>query len=98
MVTIFGLGRLGYTTFILSPRLPVTACVNLLQDAGAKTLLFAPQSQDLATKTAESLSLSLIPILIRDQYDLPKDTTPPFERQNIDGEKENLKKLIMMHS
>ncbi|PMD33859.1 putative NRPS-like enzyme [Hyaloscypha variabilis F] len=98
IVTILGLGRLGYTTFILSPRLPVNACVNLLQDAGAKTLLYASQFLDLATKTSEVLSLSLIPILTREQYDLPDDTTPPFERQGVDGEKENLKKLIMMHS
>jgi acyl-coenzyme A synthetase/AMP-(fatty) acid ligase len=72
--------------------------VNLLQDAGAKTLLYASQFLDLATKTSEVLSSSLIPILTREQYDLPDDTTPPFERQGVDGEKENLKKLIMMHS
>jgi acyl-coenzyme A synthetase/AMP-(fatty) acid ligase len=92
------LGRLGYTIFILSPRLPVTACVNLLQDADANSLLYAPQFLDLATKTSNELPLKLIPILTRDQYDVPNDSTPPFQRHGIDGEKENLKKLIMMHS
>jgi acyl-coenzyme A synthetase/AMP-(fatty) acid ligase len=89
---------LGYTTFILSPRLPVTACVNLLRDAGAEILLHAPQFLDLATKTSNILSLKLVPILTRDHYDNPDDSAPPFERHGIDGEKENLKKLIMMHS
>jgi acyl-coenzyme A synthetase/AMP-(fatty) acid ligase len=89
---------LGYTTFILSPRLPVTACVNLLRDAGAKILLHATQFLDLATKTSDILSLKLVPILTRDHYDNPDDSAPPFERHGIDGEKENLKKLIMMHS
>jgi acyl-coenzyme A synthetase/AMP-(fatty) acid ligase len=72
--------------------------VNLLQEAGARTLLHAPQFLDLATKTSNILSLKLVPILTRDQYDNPTDSTPPFERHGIDGEKENLKKLIMMHS
>jgi len=72
--------------------------VNLLQDAGAKTLLYAPQFLDLAAKTSDSLSLKLVPILTRAQYDLPEDETVPFQRQGVDGEKENLKKLIMMHS
>lgn len=72
--------------------------MNLLQDAGAGTLLYAPQFHDLATKTSESLPLRLISILPREQYDLPNDTSPPFERQRVDGEKENAKKLIMMHS
>ncbi|KAE9366838.1 putative NRPS-like enzyme [Stipitochalara longipes BDJ] len=98
IVTIFGLGRLGYTTFILSPRLPVNACVNLLQDAGAKILLYASQFLDLATKTSKALSLSLTPILTRKQYDISSDSTTPFEREGVVDEKENLKKLIMMHS
>jgi acyl-coenzyme A synthetase/AMP-(fatty) acid ligase len=96
--SIFGLGRLGYTTFILSPRLPVNACVNLLQGANALILLHAPQFLDLATKTSQEIPLSLIPILTRSQYDHPDDTSPPFERTGVDGEKETLKKLIMMHS
>jgi acyl-coenzyme A synthetase/AMP-(fatty) acid ligase len=52
----------------------------------------------LATKTSASLPLTVIPILTREQYDILNDTTPPFERNGIDGGKENLKKLIMMHS
>jgi acyl-coenzyme A synthetase/AMP-(fatty) acid ligase len=74
------------------------ACVNLLQDSGAKSLLYAPQFLDLATRTSASLPLTIIPIITREQYDRPHDNTPQFEREDIDGEKENLKKLIMMHS
>jgi acyl-coenzyme A synthetase/AMP-(fatty) acid ligase len=72
--------------------------VNLLQDAEAKTLLYASQFLDLATKTSNELPLKLIPILTREQYDIHNDARPPFQRHGINGEKENLKKLIMMHS
>jgi acyl-coenzyme A synthetase/AMP-(fatty) acid ligase len=87
---------LGYTTFILSPRLPVNAIVNLLKDTNATIFLHAPQHVETASKTAEELPLKLIPVLTRPQYDLP--TTQPFARLNVDPTKENLRKLIIMHS
>jgi acyl-CoA synthetase (AMP-forming)/AMP-acid ligase II len=98
IITIFGLGRLGYTIFILSPRLPVNACVSLLSSTNTPILFHAPQFLDLATRTSQELSLKLLPILTRPEYDTPDDASPPFERTGIDGEKETLKKLIMMHS
>ena len=100
VITIFALGRLGYTTFILSPRLPVNAIVNLLKDVNATTFLYAPpQHLETATKTAQQLPLKLLPILTRAQYDSPSTTAPPaFARQGVDPKKENLRRLIMMHS
>ncbi|KAI9743887.1 MAG: hypothetical protein M1818_002621 [Claussenomyces sp. TS43310] len=97
-ITIFGLGRLGYTIFLLSPRLPVNACVGLLQGAGATALLYAPQFLDLAIKTSKALSVRYLPVLTRAEYDRPDDLTPEFGRDGVDGSKETLKKLIMMHS
>lgn len=97
LVTIFGLGRLGYTTFILSPRLPVTACVSLLKDADATLLFHDPKYFSVATKTAEQLSLKTFPILVRSDYDLPNEATPPFVRSGIDPD-ESSRKVIIMHS
>lgn len=74
------------------------ACVNLLQGANAVALLFAPQFNDLASKTAAAYPLKLLPILTRSQYDSPNDTSPAFARTGIVGSEEALKKFIMMHS
>ena len=63
IITIFALGRLGYTTFILSPRLPVNACVSLLKGANSSILLHAPQFLDLATKISREIPLKLGSIL-----------------------------------
>ncbi|KUJ18954.1 putative NRPS-like enzyme [Mollisia scopiformis] len=99
ILTIFALGRLGYTTFILSPRLPVSACVSLLSNAKATLLFHAPQYLSLATKTSREFPLTLFPILTRSQYDTPSSIqTPEFRRDNIDGEAEKKKILILMHS
>ncbi|KAF8862994.1 putative NRPS-like enzyme [Acephala macrosclerotiorum] len=101
IITIFALGRLGYTTFILSPRLPVNACVSLLSNVNTTHLLYAPQYLSLATSTSASLQtpLKLIPILERSQYDTPNSSlTPYFERKGIDGEEEKKRVLIYMHS
>ncbi|CZR55845.1 uncharacterized protein PAC_05733 [Phialocephala subalpina] len=101
ILTIFALGRLGYTTFILSPRLPVNACVSLLSNVNTTILLYAPQYLPLATSTSSSLKipLKLIPILERSQYDTPTSSlSPEFERKGIDGEEEKKRVLIYMHS
>jgi acyl-CoA synthetase (AMP-forming)/AMP-acid ligase II len=97
IVTIFGLGRLGYTTFILSPRLPASACVSLLRDANATILLHDPQYLSVPTKTAKELPLELFPLLARSDYDFPGDSTSPFFRSGID-QCESSRKVILMHS
>jgi len=96
-ITIFGLGRLGYTTFILSPRLPASACVSLLRDANATILLHDSQYLSVAAKTANQLPLHLFPLLARGDYDHPNDTTPPFARSGVDRS-ESSRKVILMHS
>jgi acyl-coenzyme A synthetase/AMP-(fatty) acid ligase len=97
-ITTFGLGRLGYTIFLISPRLAVSACASLLGGAKASTLMHAPQFLDFATKTRQKFPLQLLPILRRSDYDNPNDNTPPFERSGVDNGKETTRKLIMMHS
>ncbi|KAG0645595.1 Nonribosomal peptide synthase enzyme [Hyphodiscus hymeniophilus] len=95
--TVFALGRLGYTTFILSPRLPVNAIVNLLQDVPATLFLYGTQHLSIATQTSSQLPLKLVPILTRSQYDTPT-IAAPFSRAGVDPAKETARKLIMMHS
>jgi hypothetical protein len=97
IVTVFALGRLGYTTFILSSRLPVNAIVNLLKDVPATIFLYGPKRLSTATKTSLELPLKLLPILTRSQYQIPCPS-PPFSRPGVDPVKETFRKLIMMAS
>lgn len=97
-ITILSLGRLGYTSFLLSPRLPVNACVALLKTANASGLLYASQYRDVALNTAKELSLGTFPMLTRSEYDREEDNTPEFVRDGVDGSKETLNKVVMLHS
>ncbi|KAE8441859.1 hypothetical protein EG329_004214 [Mollisiaceae sp. DMI_Dod_QoI] len=101
ILNIFALGRLGYTTFILSPRLPASACISLLSGSNATLLFYAPQYLSLATATSSShllpQPLALHPILTRPQYDIPT-STPEFRREGINGAQEAKMILILMHS
>jgi acyl-CoA synthetase (AMP-forming)/AMP-acid ligase II len=72
--------------------------IKLLEPINATTFLYAPHVAGIAAKTAELLSLKLLPILTRDQYDRPNDDSPPFIRTGTDPGQENLRKYIMMHS
>ena len=96
---MFALGRLGYTIFILSPRLPVNAIVNLLNDVNATIFFHGEQHYDTAAKTSVQLPLKLLPIPARSQYDLPSPTnSKAFRRTGVDPTQETKRKLIMMHS
>ncbi|RFU34869.1 hypothetical protein B7463_g1454, partial [Scytalidium lignicola] len=97
IVTIFALGRLGYTTFLLSPRLAVNACVGLLSGQNSKLLLHGSPYLDIATNTSQEIPLTLLQILSREQYDFD-DGGPEFARSGVDNTKEQFKTLIMMHS
>lgn len=100
MVNVFALGRLGYTTFLLSPRLSGHAIVTLLSDAKAQDLLYAPSLRILASSAEieSEIKLNLIPMLTRADYDAINDTTARFERQGIDPLVETKKNLILLHS
>lgn len=97
-ITILGLVRLGYTSFLLSPRLPVNACVALLKTANASGLLYVSQYKDIALKTAQELSLKKLPMLKRSEYDRSEDNTPEFLREGINDSEETLKRVVMLHS
>lgn len=99
LVTIFALGRLGYTAFVLSSRLAPIAIACLLRGQKSSKLIHAAHLLSLASRTAyEYDGLHLIPLLARDQYDHPDDNSPPFLRKDLDPQKEVLKKYVMFHS
>lgn len=101
-MNIFALGRLGYTAFLLSPRLSPYAIAKLLDRVKSRTFVFASQLCSLAQRAAEEpeleTRLQLSALLTRAQYDQPSDNSPPFLRQGVDDKEETKRRLLMLHS
>ncbi len=99
-MTIWGLGRLGYTPFLLSPRLPASAVATLLTGVNSKILCHGSANDSFATSVKQlAPQISTFRILTREQYDCPKHASvPSFERLGIDNKEEHLKTYLMLHS
>ncbi|OAA61918.1 Male sterility, NAD-binding protein [Niveomyces insectorum RCEF 264] len=84
VVTFFALFRLGFKTLIMSARLGPPACLSLLERAGADTIVHGTSARidsTLAAVAEARPDIQLLPILARDEFDLPADAPlpPPFE-------------------
>jgi acyl-CoA synthetase (AMP-forming)/AMP-acid ligase II len=100
LITILGLGRLGYTPFMLSPRLPPSAVAALLTTCKATTLFLESSNAAFASSVREFISdLKSHDILTRTSYDSPEHSKVPlFERENIDLAREHHQNYLMLHS
>jgi acyl-coenzyme A synthetase/AMP-(fatty) acid ligase len=101
LVTIFALGRLGYTSFLISPRLPVSAVSKLLDITDAQALLHSKNHHGLAHGVSEYAvrPMKTKEILSRALYDItPAFLEPAFSRTAIDNEKEAGRPYLMLHS
>ncbi|KAE9379666.1 putative NRPS-like enzyme [Stipitochalara longipes BDJ] len=99
LVNVYALGRLGYTSFLISPRLPPSTVANLLTSTNAQILFHAPEHVQLAeeTKNLTAHALQTFIILHRSIYDNPDDSSPLFSR-NVDPITEQDRRYIMLHS
>jgi acyl-coenzyme A synthetase/AMP-(fatty) acid ligase len=99
LVNIYALGRLGYTSFLISPRLPPSAVSSLLTSTEARILFHAPEYSQLAedTKHLTAHHIKNFCILSRSIYDNPNDASPIFSR-NVDPILEDNRRYIMLHS
>lgn len=101
LVTVFALGRLGYTSFLISPRLPASAVANLLETTNARIMIHSDQHQTIAAVASTLVvgGLTTHLILSRASYDILQTSIgPPFSRSNIDNTKEQHRCYIMLHS
>jgi acyl-coenzyme A synthetase/AMP-(fatty) acid ligase len=101
LVTIFALGRLGYTSFLISPRLPASAVAKLLGITDAHVLLHSKNHHTLATAASECAAdpLMTMEIVSRSSYDIPRSVLgPPFCRVDLDNKNEALRPYLMLHS
>jgi acyl-coenzyme A synthetase/AMP-(fatty) acid ligase len=99
LVTVFALIRLGYTAFQLSPRLPPSAVMELLElvQHDRQVLLYAPDHTSLKLHALSDLELH--PIVRRNEYDNSQhDETPEFQLKRVDHAKEHHRRCLILHS
>ncbi|OQV11106.1 hypothetical protein CLAIMM_15001 [Cladophialophora immunda] len=80
MITMFGLSRLGYTVFLLSPRLATDAYASLLKATGCKTVYYDPKLEAAVGKIRDLEGLWLLPIPQRGEPDNVSITKPSIHR------------------
>jgi acyl-coenzyme A synthetase/AMP-(fatty) acid ligase len=99
LVNIYALGRLRYTSFLISPRLPPSAVSSLLKLTEARIFLHAPEHAQLAEDSTILIAYPIqsLTILPRKIYDNPNDTSPPFSR-NVEPITEQSRRYMMLHS
>jgi acyl-coenzyme A synthetase/AMP-(fatty) acid ligase len=99
LVNIYALGRLGYTSFLISSRLPPSAVSSLLNLTEARIFLHAREHAQLAedVKVLTACPIQSLTILPRKIYDSPNDTSPIFSR-NVEPSREQNRRYIMLHS
>jgi acyl-coenzyme A synthetase/AMP-(fatty) acid ligase len=99
LINIYALGRLGYTSFLISPRLPAIAVASLLEKTEAHLFLHAEEHESRATQCREFVSypLKILSILSRSEFDNPGNVIPVPAR-DVDPVKEQHRFYIMLHS
>ncbi|OAP65522.1 hypothetical protein AYL99_01494 [Fonsecaea erecta] len=80
MLTMFGLSRLGYTVFLLSPRLATEAYTSLLRETGCGTVCYDPKLEATVSKIRKVEGLRLLPILESGELDDAAKARPPTRR------------------
>lgn len=98
IINLFAVGRLGYTSLILSPRLDDVACVGLLQRLGANVLLYGPPFVQKAAYVREHSSLTATPMVLRKAYKKVDISLLPRPLLEYDGPSQTVKNCIIMHS
>ena len=96
MISLLGLGRLGYTALLLSPRLAAEACTILLEQMSCGTLVYSPRSLTLFSQVERNNSIKSATLPTRQDYDIPI-AGPQFVR-HVDGTQENSREVFILHS
>jgi acyl-coenzyme A synthetase/AMP-(fatty) acid ligase len=99
LINIYALGRLGYTSFLISPRLPAKIVATLLKNTKARILVHGPDNQQLAqtTSTLTEFPLKTVPLIQRSIYDSHDGSLQTVTR-DVDPLKEQYRPYILLHS
>lgn len=102
IVTIFGFIRLGYTPFLISPRLAQSTVRTLVKNQNSDTLFYSPEHASFKTQDPSFVDLNLYPLLTREEYDQPGHqelhTPQPLENRRKDSELSSTRCLILHSS
>ncbi|KIW89507.1 uncharacterized protein Z519_09663 [Cladophialophora bantiana CBS 173.52] len=83
MITMFALSRLGYTVFLLSPRLATEAYATLLKETGCQTICYDLTLEATVRNIRGVESLRSLRILKRRDFYEAAITTASFERSDL---------------
>lgn len=97
MITMFALSRLGYTVFLLSPRLAHEALTNLLASTGCQTICYAPNLEATVNIIDNIDASRRLPILKREDY-YHVATDKPLTQATGDKTLMKQKIAFIMHS
>lgn len=97
LISLLGLGRLGYASLLISPKLSAKACVDLLEGTQCEILIFPPCTQAACDQIQQMKQMKQIPLLTREDYDMPGNQ-PPFNRPIDDVLQEASRKIFIIHS
>lgn len=97
LISLLGLGRLGYASLLISPKLSATACVALLEEMKCEFLIFSPHTRPACDQIQQIRYMKQIPFLTRQDYDIQSNESP-FIRQ-VDLElQEASREIFILHS
>ena len=97
IVSAFGLSRCGFTVLALSPRLSYQAMVNLMQETDCHCLVYyaSPQLRPVVDQVQLALHVTLLAMMPRSDYGVPKDDLRPFVREfDVLEEKERYAAIV----
>lgn len=95
VVTIFALMRLGYTIFVISPRMQASALGTLLEKTDCEFVFYSPTTSEIAHEVGEQRHIKLVPFL--SLADLGETTSTDAETPDQDIS-ENNKIALIWHS
>jgi acyl-coenzyme A synthetase/AMP-(fatty) acid ligase len=95
---MLGLSRLGYAVLILSPRLPVGACISLLRAAEATTIVYHPRFAQMVHDIKTDADIMSTPLLLLSEYDIPATSSSKRFELEIDKEVASNRVAFIMHS
>ncbi|KAH7324196.1 hypothetical protein B0I35DRAFT_349133 [Stachybotrys elegans] len=95
LVAVFGLGRLGYSSFMISTRLTGAIIGQLVDMVDCSAVIVGPEFQATALEARNGRNLNILPLLTRsDFYGV---NAPKFQRV-YDPKRESQKAVFVLHS
>jgi acyl-coenzyme A synthetase/AMP-(fatty) acid ligase len=97
-VAMHAVSRLGYTVFLLSPRLSVDAYCSLLEETSSRTLVYSPAQELVASTLLSMTKISTIEMPSVQQMDSSAALSQPLPRFKLNVESAGIRIAFILHS